>query len=158
MTALSQALLSHASYGRMLTDQEVSGFSAFEIRQAIAELVRQDKIGLAAALSEAGLTLYPENPEILAISALLAEVRQDWSVAAGLLEQLVHHQGHETPLATWHHWIRVLRSQSDIAKAYEVSRQALALYPNEALLQAEVQGLTRLLENANRSIFATEIQ
>jgi tetratricopeptide (TPR) repeat protein len=158
MTALSQVLLNRASHGRMLTDQEVSSFSAFEIRQAIADLVKQGKMGLAEALSEAGLTLYPESPDILSISALLAEVRQDWSCAATLLEQFVQLQGDDTPVITWHHWIRVLRNKSDIAKAMEVARKALELYPDESVLQTEVEGLTGLLEHANRSIFATAIQ
>lgn len=158
MTALSQVLLSHASYGRMLSDQEVSGFSAAEIRQSVADLVAQDKMGLAEALADAGLSLYPDSPDILAISALLAEVRQDWSRAANLLEQLIQLQGDDTPATTWHHWVRVLRSHNDIAKALQIARQALTLHPSEDALRQEVEGLTLLLDNASRPIFASEIQ
>ena len=81
MSALLNALLSQSASGQFLTAREVSKFTAAEIRQTMADLVRTDRIDLADALSAAGLGLYPNSEDILAMSALLAEIKSDWVTA-----------------------------------------------------------------------------
>uniref|UniRef100_UPI0040470BB2 hypothetical protein n=1 Tax=Limnohabitans sp. TaxID=1907725 RepID=UPI0040470BB2 len=110
MTPLYQAMLSQAVSGQMLSVREVSQFSAAEIRQTMADLVADNRVDLANALAAAGQSLYPESEDILAISALLAEIQQDWIGSEELLRKLVVAQGNAATPFTWRHLIRVLQS------------------------------------------------
>jgi hypothetical protein len=145
MTSLYQAMLSQADAGRMLSVRDVSRFSAAEIRHTIADLVAADRVDLADALSDAGQSLYPENEEILAISALLAEIKQDWTTAEQLLSQLITLQGANTQSFTWRHLIRVLRCQCEPGKALQVARQAMSAFPEDAILNDEFLALQELV-------------
>lgn len=73
MNALAQSLLSAAQFGRHLNDRDVSQFTAAEVREAISTLVAQDKLALADALCEAGLSLHPGDENILSMAALMAD-------------------------------------------------------------------------------------
>ena len=70
MSMLLSDMLSQSDTGQYLTPRQVSKFSAAEIRQTIASLVSGGHMDLADALSAAGLSLYPDSEDILAISAL----------------------------------------------------------------------------------------
>lgn len=137
MTSLYQAMLSQSSSGQFLTVREVSRYSAAEIRQTIADLVCAEHIELADALAAAGQSLYPDSEDILAISALLAEIKQDWGTAEQMLTQLVTQQGDQATPITWRHLIRVLRCQFENTKALQVAKQATAAHPGDALLAEE---------------------
>ena len=141
MSQLSQALMSEASLGRMLSDREVSRFSATEIREAIADLVVQGRMDLANALGDAGISLYPESEDMLAMAALLAESRQDWTAAEELLAKLLLKQGANAPVASWQHYIRVLRCLCEWQSALMIAGRALEFYPGEPALVAELQAL-----------------
>ena len=119
MTSLYQAVLSQAVSGQLLSVRDVSQFSAAEIRQTLADLVAADRIDLANALAAAGQSLYPESEDILAISALLAEIQQDWTTAEDMLRKLVETQGDAATPFTWRHLIRVLRCQCEPGKALQ---------------------------------------
>jgi len=134
MSIRSQLLVDEITTRQPLSSREVSRFSATEIREAISKLVANDRMDLAQALGDAGLSLYPDHPEILAIATLLAEVRHDWIAADQLIEQLVHLQGDATPVVTWQHWVRILRSQCEHQKALKVVKAALSLYPIKPFL------------------------
>lgn len=148
MNPLSNAYLNEASQGRSLTEGEVSRFTASEVRQAIADLVASDRMDLAQALGDAGMSLYPENEEILAICALLAEARQDWAAAESMLAQLILKQNGDTPLATWQHYIRVLRCLCELPAALQIVEAALMQFPESAELQAEYSFLLEAVGNA----------
>lgn len=145
MSTLLNALLSQSVSGQLLTIREVSRFSAAEIRLTMAELVRTDHIDLADALSAAGLSLYPESEDILAISALLAEMKQDWNSAEQLLSQLIAQQGSNTTPMSWQHLIRVLRCQCEPGKALQMAKQGLAAHPEDEVLSAELLSLQALV-------------
>lgn len=145
MTSLYQALLSQSNSGRLLSIRDVSQFSAAEIRQTMADLVATDRIDLANALAAAGQSLYPESEDILAISALLAEIQQDWTAAEELLRKLVDTQGAATTPFTWRHLIRVLRCQCEPGKALQAAKQALSAFPDDALLNDEFLALQELV-------------
>ena len=149
MTSLYQSLMTQASTGRMLSDREVSRFTPDHIRQTIAELVTNNQLQLADALSNAGLSLYPESEDILSISALLAEMRQDWLTAGNLLEQLIEIQDGQTPVATWQHWIRVLRCQCEPVAALHATECALMIYPEHPVFLFEKQSLKSLLSTSH---------
>ena len=145
MTSLYQAMLSQAAFGQWLHPRDVSQFSAAEIRQAMAELVANERVELANALAAAGQSLYPESEDILAMSALLSEIQQDWTCAEEHLRKLVQVQGDTATPFTWRHLIRVLRCQCEPSKAIHAAQQALAHYPDDALLQEELLRLQALL-------------
>jgi tetratricopeptide (TPR) repeat protein len=145
MTSLYQALLSQSVAGQLLHLRDVSEFSAAEIRQTMAELVAANRVDLANALAAAGQSLYPESEDILAMSALLAEMEQDWAAAEGLLRKLIQVQGDAATAFTWRHLIRVLRCQCEPGQAMQVAQQALALHPQDSLLQEEFASLQDLV-------------
>jgi hypothetical protein len=145
MTSLYQAMLSQGVLGQLPSMRVVSQFSAAEIRQTLADLVAADRIDLANALADAGQSLYPESEDILAISALLAEIQQNWTLAADILRKLVDTQGAATTPFTWRHLIRVLRCQCEPGKALQVAQQALAAYPNDEQLNDEFVALQELV-------------
>jgi hypothetical protein len=145
MTSLYQALLSQAVMGQLPSMRVVSQFSATEIRQTLADLVAADRIDLANALADAGQSLYPESEEIIALSALLAEIQEDWTTAEEHLRKLVKNQGSATTPFTWRHLIRVLRCQFEHVKALQVAKQAIAAYPTDATLNDEFLAIQKLV-------------
>ena len=54
------------------TTDVVSRYSPEEIRTTISKLVAEDRQDLAYSLSQAGLALYPDSEDVLAIAGLLA--------------------------------------------------------------------------------------
>lgn len=145
MTPLYQAMLSQAVTGQWPSMRVVSQFSATEIRQTLADLVAADRIDLANALADAGQSLYPDSEDILAISALLAEIQRDWTTAEDLLRQLIDKQGAATTAFTWRHLIRVLRCQCEPGKALLVAKQAIQAYPDDEALRDEFLALQALV-------------
>jgi tetratricopeptide (TPR) repeat protein len=145
MTALYQTMLSQAVPSDPFSVGDVSQFSATEIRQTMSELVAANRLDLANALAAAGQSLYPESEDIIAMSALLAEMQQDWIGAEELLSKLVDLQGDAATAITWRHLIRVLRCQCEPGKAMQAARQALAQYPQDTLLIEELASLQALV-------------
>jgi len=137
MTLLAQEIITSAQVGRMLSDREVSRFKPAEIREAIQTLVTEGKDGLAIALGDAGLSLYPDSEDILAITGLLALMRQEWSLAVELMDQLRDVQQDKTPPFTYVMLVRALRCNLDPVRALEVVNQGLAKYPDQIELAAE---------------------
>jgi hypothetical protein len=138
-------MLSQSDTGQFLTRRQISKFSAQEIRQTIASLVSGGHMDLADALSAAGLSLYPDSEDILAISALLSEIKRDWNSAEQLLSQLMTVQADAVKPLTWLHLIRVIRCQSEFSRALLKAKQAVATYPNEQALQDEFLSLQKLV-------------
>jgi hypothetical protein len=145
MTSLYQAMLSQAVSGQMLTVRDVSQFSAAEIRQTMADLVATNRVDLANALAAAGQSLYPDSEDILAMSALLAEIQQDWTSAEELLRKLVDIQGDAATPFTWRHLIRVLRCQCEPGQALKVAQQAMLAHPTDTTLCDEFLALQELV-------------
>jgi hypothetical protein len=145
MTSLYQAMLSQAITGQLPSMRVVSQFSAAEIRQTLADLVAADRLDLANALAAAGQSLYPDSEDILAISALLAEIQRDWTTAEDLLRQLIDKQGSATTPFTWRHLIRVLHCQCESGKALLVAKQAIKAYPDDETLSDEFLALQTLV-------------
>jgi hypothetical protein len=137
MTVLAQEIITSAQVGRMLSDREVSRFKPAEIREAIQTLVTEGKDGLAIALGDAGLSLYPDSEDILAITGLLALMRQEWSLAVELMDQLRDVQQDKTPPFTYVMLVRALRCNLDPVRALEVVNEGLAKYPDQVELAAE---------------------
>ena len=67
---------------------DISRFTPEDFRLRITDQIRNDNMPMAEALGEAGLSLFPNSQDVLAIVALLSEIKQDWTGAEQLLEKL----------------------------------------------------------------------
>lgn len=114
------------------------------IRQSIADLVAQNRLSEADALSEQALHGFPQSEDILIIRALVTQVRQDWRAASNALENLIALQGHAAQAVTWGQWVRVLRCAGNDVRAMTVAAQGLATHPHHPELQEEFNALQRL--------------
>ena len=145
MANLAQELIFHAEHGQPFNTIQVSRFAPEEIREAIQALMGQDRDALAYALGDAGLALYPESEDILAITSLLAVVREDWPQAVDLLKQLMEMQTSRATVFTHSMLIRSLRCNLDLAEAFEAAGVALALFPDHPELLKEYDALAEAL-------------
>ena len=135
--SLIQELMNQAATGSLLNPISFKRFTPTEIRESIQTLVATEQIDLANALGDAGLSLYPQSEDILAITGLLAIMKQDWSMGVELLTELKTLQGENTQPFTYVMLVRALRCNLDPAQAYSVVNEGLTFYPDHAELQAE---------------------
>ena len=145
MQNLAQVMISYADKGQVFNMSQISRYSPEEFRMAIQTLMGENRDALAYALGDAGLALYPESEDILAITSLLAVVREDWPQAADLLRQLMDMQGAGATVFTHSMLIRSLRCNLDLAEAFEACGVALALYPEHPELLKEYAALAEAL-------------
>lgn len=134
---LIQELKNQAAIGGLLQTHDIKRFSPAEIREAIQGLVANEDIDLACALGDAGLSIYPQSEDILAITGLLAVMNQDWSQAVELLEELMSIQGANTQPFTYVMLVRALRCNLDPLRATQVVNLGLAAYPLQQELAQE---------------------
>jgi hypothetical protein len=144
MSHLVEALLQEAHVGRMLSDTTVARFMPAEIREAVQELVGDDRLDLADALVDAGLALHPKSDDILAIGSLVAMVRQDWTQSIELLTKLMVVQGANVQPFSHVMLVRSLRSNLDPAAALAATLVGLNQYPEHAELMAEQVALLEM--------------
>jgi len=134
---LIQELMNQATKGSLLNIQNFNRFTPTEIRESIQTLVATEQTDLANALGDAGLSLYPNSEDMLAINGLLAIMRQDWSMGVELLTDLKDLQGENTQAFTYLMLVRALRCNLDPAQALMVVREGLEFYPEQTELIAE---------------------
>jgi len=134
---LIQELMNQATKGSLLNIQNFKRFTPTEIRESIQTLVATEQTDLANALGDAGLSLYPNSEDMLAINGLLAIMRQDWSMGVELLTDLKDLQGENTQAFTYLMLVRALRCNLDPAQALMVVREGLSYFPEQAELIAE---------------------
>ena len=144
MSQLVDALMKEASFGRMLSDSSVARFTPAEMREAIQELVSQDRLDMANALVDAGLAIHPESEDVLAIAALVSMVRQDWVQAIELLTKLMLVQDGNVQPFTHLMLVRALRSNLEPAAALAATVTGLIQYPDHPELVAEQKALFEL--------------
>jgi len=134
---LIQELMNQAAKGSLLNIQNFKRFTPTEIRESIQTLVATEQTDLANALGDAGLSLYPNSEDMLAINGLLAIMREDWSMGVELLTELKELQGENTQAFTYLMLVRALRCNLDPAHALMVVREGLEFYPEQTELIAE---------------------
>ena len=120
-----------------LERKEISSYTPEDFRHGVQWLVAQNQQELAQALAEAGLSLYPNSEDILAISSLLAMTREDWPLAVELLEDLIEVQKDQTQPMTYQMLARSLACNLDLAQAHAVLDHALSIWPEDQVLQEE---------------------
>jgi hypothetical protein len=123
----------------------VSKYSPTEIRETISKLVADDNVDMAFVLSQAGLALYPDSEDVLAIAGLLAMLKEDWVESAAILNHLIEVQGDRTPVTTHIMFIRALRCALEPAAALSAVMLAHEQYPNHPELEKEFQALSEML-------------
>jgi uncharacterized protein HemY len=133
---LQQAMQDFVS-AQSLDNKEISRFNPEEFRLGIQWLVAEKEHNLAQALAEAGLSLFPQSEDILAISGLLAMTREDWSLAIELLQDLIDVQEDQVQPMTYQMLARSLACNLDLAEAHAVLDHALSLWPEDKVLQEE---------------------
>ena len=127
--------------------KDISQFSPSDIREGIQALVTEDKMDLAQALCDAGISLYPESEDILAIAGLLAITRMDWPLAIELLTDLCTVQkGLITPM-TYQMLGRALWCNLDLSEGRAMIARGLTAYPGNESLLAEQREMS-LADNA----------
>jgi tetratricopeptide (TPR) repeat protein len=136
-----QHLMGNQHLSAKEVEKEVSRFTPVDFRLGIQWLVTQDKPDLAQALAEAGLSLFPQSEDILAISGLLAMSREDWALAIELLQDLVTLQQERVQPMTCQMLARALASNLDLAEAHVVLDRALKMWPDNAALLNELSTL-----------------
>jgi hypothetical protein len=94
---LIQELMNQAAVGGLLNAQTIKRFSPAEIRETIQSLVATEQMALASALGDAGLSIYPNSEDMLAISSLLAMTNQDWQLAVEIDRRARRHPRRENP-------------------------------------------------------------
>lgn len=134
---LIQELMNQAAVGGLLQAEYIKRFSPAEIREAIQTLVATEQIVLASALGDAGLSIHPHSEDMLAINGLLALMQQDWPLAVDFLQELMDIQGVNTQAFTYVMMVRALRCNLDPARALQVVRQGLQMFPEQLELVAE---------------------
>ena len=145
MANLAQVMINLAEAGQPFSVTAVQRFSPEEFRTAIQALMGEGHDALAYALGDAGLALHPESEDILAITSLLAVVREDWPQAIDLLKQLIDMQGESATVFTYSMLIRSLRCNLDLAEAFEACGVALAIFPDHPELLKEYDALAGAL-------------
>lgn len=143
MLQAAPAFLTKSSYSALLSSA-TQELSPAKIRQSIADLVGQNRLAEADALSNEALQRFPNSEDILVIRALVSQVRHDWPAASAALERLLTLQGHAAQSVTWAQWVRVLRNLGDEARAMTVAAQGLATHPQDLQLQEEFTALQRM--------------
>ena len=147
MNALAQSLLS-AGTDHLTGLNMVSRFSSQDVREAISALVAQDKLALADALCEAGLSLHPGDENILSMAALMANLHQDWARSEQYLRELMAVQGSGATEFTWNLLVRVLRCQAEPIEALNMAKAGLTYYTESADLRREVAELEDMFGDA----------
>lgn len=143
MLQAAPAFLSKTTYSALLNSASQE-LSPAKIRQSIADLVGQNRLAEAEALSLEALQRFPQSEDILVIRALVTQVRLDWAAASSALERLITLQGLGAQAMTWGQWVRVLRCQGDDTRAMTVAAQGLANHPQDPQLMQEFTALQRL--------------
>ena len=114
------------------------------IRFAAADLFRQGRVAEADLLTHEAMQQYPDNEDVLVIRALICEVRQDWHNASQALERLLALQGKHAPAESWTHWLRVLRCDGKLQRAFDTAVQALQHHPAHPAIASELAQLETL--------------
>jgi predicted Zn-dependent protease len=120
---------------------EVSRFVPADFRTGIQWLLANDKIELAQALADAGLSLHPYSEDVLAIAGLMAAAQQDWPLTIELLQDLRKVQQGQVQPMTYQMLARALFCNSDRPQARLVLEEGLRAWPADPILSQELIGM-----------------
>ena len=127
----------------------IKRFEPEEIRQTIHDLLcLPEHADIARALGEAGLTIYPESEDVLAINALMAMIRQEWKQVLEYTQTLLSVRSDKTSADVCLMMAKALASRLNYQNALNVLTEALSKFPdNESMQSINIQ-LLRLLHSS----------
>lgn len=143
MLQTAPTVLNNMTYAKLLVSAS-QALSPTAIRRSIADLIGQDRLSEADALSCEAMMRFPKSEDILVVRALVTQIRHDWHAANATLENLIALQGQATQAVTWSQWVRVLRCMGNDARAMSVAAQGLANHPGHSALIEEFNDLQQL--------------
>lgn len=120
------------------------------LRVEVAKLVAQNRMHEAEHWLGEGLRRFPDSEDLLIMRALLSEVALDWPAADKALQQLLSVQGAAAPVASWLHWVRVLRCMQDRPRAAAAVGMALRHHPDAEAIRQEAADLGVSLPSTRR--------
>jgi uncharacterized protein HemY len=124
----------------------IKRFEPEEIRLAIQSLLAEpEHHKLAHALGDAGMALYPESEDMLAINGLLATIREDWETVIEYLLQLLAVREERTDALTYKVLIHALKQRMEYEAALNVLTLGLQHYPDSNELKSELNSLNQLV-------------
>lgn len=121
---------------------EVSRFTPADFRTGIQWLLAHDKVELAQALADAGLSLHPDSEDVLAIAGLLAAAQQDWPLTIELLQDLRKVQQDQVQPMTYQMLARALFCNMELPQARWVLEEGLRAWPADPSLLQELLGMS----------------
>ena len=145
MSQLAKLFIDRSENGLAIDQVPLRNFTPEQIRLAIQALMAEGRDALAYALGDAGIALYPHNEDMLAITGLLAVVREDWSVAIELITELIEMQGEKATSFSYLMLVRALICNLDLHQALDVVVLGLKNFPGNSDLELEYGSLLELL-------------
>lgn len=124
-------------------ESPVARLSPGEIRLVCQDLISQGHETLAMAVGEAAFLLYPDDQEILSITALMCVMDQDWPNAIQRMSALLQIQGVQAQEFTYVMLVRAQRCDLDPAGALKTAMAGIQRYPASADLLKEVSELSQ---------------
>ena len=97
-----------------------------QIRLTIQRYVAEADVDTANSVAEEGLAAFPESEGVLAISSLVACVREDWDRAVDLLTRLIDIQGDRASEFTRNLFERAKNCRGDTLSSIERSSAGTA--------------------------------
>lgn len=97
-----------------------------QIRLTIQRYVAEEDVDTANSVAEEGLAAFPESEGVLAISSLVACVREDWDRAVDLLTRLIDIQGDRASEFTRNLFERAKNCRGDTISSIEQSSAGTA--------------------------------
>ncbi len=131
----------------ILKGYEIGKMSPAQVRQNVAALIADEKTEVAVALCEAALAIYPNEQDILAVYALVCEIKQDWTTAEQCLVQLIQAQGADSTAQSWLHLVRVLHCQNKWEDAWIAVSFALSKFPTDSMLAQEMHAIQKAIDD-----------
>ncbi len=145
MSQLARLFIEQSESGLAVDQVPLRNFTPDQIRYAIQALMAEGCDALAYALGDAGIAMYPNNEEMLAITSLLSVVREDWPVAIELITELIEMQGDQATCFSYLMLVRSLICNLDLHEALGVVILGLKKFPGNPDLELEYGSLLDLL-------------
>jgi len=116
--------------------QYIQRFSSVEIIQTIKSLMGHSEYKLLSrALGEAGLAIYPNDEEMLAINALMATMDKNWDHVFEWTKPLLELRGNKNNCHSYIIFVNALLHRLDYESAWRTVNEALAKFPKDKQLQ-----------------------
>jgi len=153
--SLYQQMLDQTLATQFFQQGLIKRFEPQEIRETIQVLLaNSEHHELAHALGDAGISIYPESEDMLAICGLLAAIREDWEMAIEHLLMLLAIREQRTDALTYKVLVHALKQRMEYEAALNVLTLGLQHHPETPELISEVHSLNQMVNAivSNKSV------